>query len=60
MPLPEVEELIALQELDQRIATQEAAAGAIPPLIRGLESRLQSAREAREAARGAHAGLEKT
>ncbi|MGH7361179.1 MAG: zinc ribbon domain-containing protein, partial [Candidatus Methylomirabilales bacterium] len=47
-------------ELDQRIATQEAAAGAIPPLIRGLESRLQSAREAREAARGAHAGLEKT
>ncbi len=60
MPLPEVEELIALQELDQRIATQETAARAIPPLVRGLESRLQSARDAREAARGAYAGLEKT
>ena len=60
MPLLEVEELIALQELDQRIATQETAARAIPPLVRGLESRLQSARDAREAARGAYAGLEKT
>jgi predicted nucleic acid-binding Zn-ribbon protein len=60
VPLLEVEELIALQELDQRIATQETAARAIPPLVRGLESRLQSARDAREAARGAYAGLEKT
>jgi len=60
VPLPEVEELIALQELDQRIATQETAARAIPPLVRGMESRLQSARDAREAARGAYAGLEKT
>jgi hypothetical protein len=58
--LPEVEELIALQDLDQRIASREAAARAIPPLIRGLESRLQSARDAREAARGGYTGLEKT
>jgi len=60
VPLPEVEDLIALQELDQRIATLDAAARAIPPLIQELESRLQTSRSAREAAREAHAQMEKT
>lgn len=60
MPIPEVEQLIALQELDRRIAALEAAARAIPPFVQELESRLQGARGAREAAREAHAQLEKT
>lgn len=59
MPVPEVEELIALQELDRRIVALEGAARAIPPLIQELESRVQGARGAREAAREGHAQLEK-
>ncbi|HEV8661656.1 MAG TPA: C4-type zinc ribbon domain-containing protein [Candidatus Methylomirabilis sp.] len=59
MPLPEVEGLIGLQELDQRIASLEVAARAIPPFIRDLEARLQASRGAREAARETHAQLEK-
>ena len=60
VPLPEVEELIALQELDRRIATLEAATRAIPPLVQEFESRLHASRGAREAAGGVHAQLEKT
>ena len=60
MALPEVEELLALQELDQRMATLEATARAIPPLIQELEGRLQASRGAHAAAREAHAQLEKT
>ncbi|MCI0369926.1 MAG: C4-type zinc ribbon domain-containing protein [candidate division NC10 bacterium] len=60
MPLPEVEELIALQDLDRRIATLEAATRAIPPLVQEFESRLHASRGAHEAARGAHVELEKT
>lgn len=59
MPVSEVEELIALQELDRRVAAMEGAARAIPPLVQELESRVQGARAAREAARQAHAQLEK-
>lgn len=59
MPVPEIGELIALQELDRRVVALEGAARAIPPFVQELESRVQGARNAREAARDAHAQLEK-